>query len=181
MLDKKKIFQLFHRLNELLSERGETGEIGIVGGTVMCIVYDVRNSTKDVDAIFKPTKLLRELAKKIAEEEGIESDWLNDAVKGLLVEGFKRVDVLNLSHLRVWAPEPRYMLAMKCLAARWDSHDKEDVIFLIQLLKLKAPKEVFEIIESYYPKNQILPKTKFFLEEILSKSELRKKRESLVR
>ena len=80
---------------------------------------------------------------------------------------FEKQDVLNYSNLRVWAPEPRYLLAMKCLSARWDTHDKDDVIFLIKLLKIKDPKDVFEIITNYYPQNQILPKTQYFIEFLM--------------
>ena len=56
---------------------------------------------------------------------------------------------------------------MKCLSARWDSMDKKDVVFLLKTLKIKKPKEVFQIIEGYYPKQRIPPKTQFFIEEIL--------------
>lgn len=166
MVTREKIHRLFLALNEALGERGETGEVGIVGGSVMCLVYDARKSTKDVDAIFKPVSLIRKLAMRVAENEGVEDDWLNDAAKGFLEGTFKKQDVLSLSHLRVWAPEPRYMLAMKCLSARWDSHDREDVIFLVNFIRLKDSESVFQIIEHYYPHCRIPPKTKFFIQEI---------------
>lgn len=60
------------------------------------------------------------------------------------------------------------MLAMKCISARWDSSDRDDVVFLIKLLKLTQPREVFEIIEDYYPNNRIPPKTQFLIEEVLN-------------
>jgi hypothetical protein len=80
--------------------------------------------------------------------------------------GFTKQEVITLSNLRVWAPEPRYMLAMKCISARWDTSDRDDVMFLIKELKLKKTDEVFDIIESYYPHDRIPPKTKFFMEEL---------------
>ena len=67
MLTKKMILHLFHRLNEELEKEGEVGEIGIVGGTVMCIVYNARDATKDIDGVFEPTQILRKAAKKIAD------------------------------------------------------------------------------------------------------------------
>ena len=167
MLKKEKILELFEKLSKKLESRGEKGEVGIVGGAVMCLVFNARASTKDVDGIFKPTKLIRELVSEIATEENLPNDWLNDGAKGFLEPNFISNDVLNLSNLRVWAPDAKYMLAMKCLSARWDSNDKEDVIFLIKFLKLKKAKEVFKIIEHYYPKKTIPPKTQFFIEEIL--------------
>ncbi|HMO19140.1 MAG TPA: DUF6036 family nucleotidyltransferase [Oligoflexia bacterium] len=167
MLKKEKILELFEILSNKLESRGEKGEVGIVGGAVMCLVFNARASTKDVDAIFKPTKLIRELVSEIAIEENLPNDWLNDGAKGFLQPNFISNDVINLPNLRVWAPDAKYMLAMKCLSARWDSNDRDDVIFLIKFLKLKNAEEVFKIIEHYYPKKSIPPKTKFFIEEIM--------------
>jgi len=169
MLSSKKILELFEKLNELLLNQNETGEVGIVGGAVMCLVYNTRAATKDVDAIFKPTPLIRKLVAQIADTEGLPKDWLNDAAKGFLQPTFASQEVLALSNLRVWAPQPQYMLAMKCISARWDSNDSDDVSFLIKHLKIKKPKDVFTIIETYYPKNRIPPKTKFFIEELFDK------------
>ncbi len=67
MLTKKRIQHLFECLNECLRERGEMGEVGLVGGAVMCLVFNARPSTKDVDAIFEPASVIRELARKVAE------------------------------------------------------------------------------------------------------------------
>jgi hypothetical protein len=168
MLTSREIRRLFERLNDELARRGSSGEIGLVGGAVMCLVYNARASTKDVDAVFEPAAIVREAARSVAEQEGLPPDWLNDAAKGFLQPGFARQDVLQLSHLWVWAPEPRYMLAMKCISARWDTSDRDDVIFLLKLLKIVRPEEVFEMIEGYYPKHIIPAKTKFFLEEVLT-------------
>jgi hypothetical protein len=168
MLTKERIRALFEQLNHLLRERGEVGEVGIVGGAVMCLVYNTRVATKDVDAVFEPSSVIRELASQIAQGEDLPPDWLNDAAKGFILPGFAKQEVMTMSHLRVWAPEPRYMLAMKCISARWDTSDRDDVIFLIKELKLKKPAEVFEILESYYPHNRIPPKTQFFIEELFS-------------
>lgn len=167
MLTKIQIENLFAKLNIKLKEKGEKAEVGIVGGTVMCLVFNARNATRDVDAIFEPTKIVRQLARQLGEEEGVGPEWLNDGAKTFLQGHFNRQDVLNLSNLLVWAPTADYMLAMKCISARWDTHDRDDVIFLINQLNLKTPRQAFEIIEKYYPKNQIPPKTQFLIEEIL--------------
>jgi len=37
-------------------------------------------------AIFALTKFIRDFVKEIAEEEGLDEDWLNDSVKGFIVE-----------------------------------------------------------------------------------------------
>ena len=167
MLDKKRIINLFQRLNEGLKDNGQIGEIGIVGGALMCLVFNSRESTKDVDAIFEPSSLIRKLAQQIAEEEGLPPTWLNDGAKAFIRPNFIREEVMNLSNLRIWAPDARYMLAMKCLSARWDSSDRDDVIFLIKHLEFQASDEVLSLISHYYPERQIPGKTKFFVEEVM--------------
>lgn len=168
MITQKQMQRLFAKLNEKLKNKNQKGEIGLVGGAVMCLVYNARASTKDVDAIFEPAQIMRKLAEEIASEEALPKDWLNDGAKAYIQPHFQRQDVLNLSHLLIWAPEPRYMLAMKCISARWDTNDKNDVIFLIRHLGLKSAHQVFDIVEKYYPKTIVPAKTRFFIEEIFA-------------
>ena len=171
MLSRKRILELFEKLNAALATKGEVGEIGIVGGAVMCLVYESRNATKDVDAIFEPAAIIRELAAQIALEEDLPPDWINDAAKGFIQTGFAKHEVVNFPNLRVWAPEPRYMLAMKCISARWDTSDRDDVIFLLKFLNIRDPDQVFNIVEGFYPKNIIPAKTKFLIEEVLESTD----------
>lgn len=169
MLTAADINRLFEKVNAALALRGEAGEIGLVGGAVMCLVYNARAATKDVDAVFEPSAIMREIAAQIANEEGLPEDWLNDAAKSFLRPGFSRQEVLCLSNLNVWAPEPRYMLAMKSISARWDTNDRDDLEFLLQLLKINKEQEVFSIIENFYPDALIPAKTKFLIEELLGR------------
>ncbi len=71
MLSKKQIESLFKKLNTKLKEKNEKGEIGLVGGAVMCLVYNARASTKDVEAIFEPSGIIRKLAAEIADDESL--------------------------------------------------------------------------------------------------------------
>lgn len=167
MLTATQIKTLFKELNTELAEQDVTGEVGICGGAVMCLVFKARASTKDIDAIFAPTKEIREAAKKVARRHQLPADWLNDAAKGYFLGDPPRQTVLELSHLRVWAPPAGYMLAMKCISARFDSHDLDDIRFLIQKLQLKTVAAVFETVEKYYPRKAIPPKTQFVIEEIM--------------
>lgn len=168
MLSRAEILACLADVNEELRQVGQKGEIGLVGGAVMCLVYNARHATKDVDAVFEPSQAIRKAAAKVARRRGLPADWLNDAAKGFLVEKFKREEIERFSHLVVWAPEARYMLAMKCISARWDTSDRDDVVFLLKHLKLTDASQVFAIIQDYYPKAMIPAKTQFFLEEILS-------------
>ena len=59
------------------------------------------------------------------------------------------------------------MLAMKCVSARFDSHDLDDTRFLLAHLGVKTVAQACDIIERYYPNKLIPPKTQFLLEELL--------------
>jgi hypothetical protein len=166
VLTAEQILASFAALNDELRKEGQKGEIGIVGGAVMCLVYNARLATRDVDAVFEPSQVIRRAAAKVAGQLGLPQDWLNDGAKGYLAAKFQRNNIVMLSNLVIWAPEPRYMLAMKCLSARWDSSDRDDVVFLCEHLEIRDAASVFVIIQDYYPKAQIPAKTQFFIEEL---------------
>jgi hypothetical protein len=166
-LTTEMIRSLLESLNDELATRGVVGEIGLCGGAVMCLVFDARNSTKDVDAVFEPTREIREAAAVVARAHGVAEDGVNDAVRGFFLSDPARQDVMDLPNLRVWAPTPEYMLAMKCASARFDSLDRDDVTFLIRHLGLTSPDAVFEVIGPFYPRERVPARTGFLVEEIL--------------
>lgn len=168
MLTKKLITKLLNELNDELKKLSVVGELGLCGGAAMCLVFNARKATQDIDAIFAPTREIRQAAKSLQKKHGLSEDWLNDAIKGFIHKAPPQKNVLTLSNLRVWSPTAKYMLAMKCISARWDSHDKDDIIFLMDLLELKKPQAVYKIICRYYPRKAIPPNTQFVIEEILA-------------
>lgn len=51
----------------------------------MALAYDARRATRDLDAVFAPTAVVRESAAAVAKNHhDLDEDWLNDAVKGYL-------------------------------------------------------------------------------------------------
>jgi hypothetical protein len=165
MLTKKQIESYLMALNDELCSMGVKGEICLYGGAVMCVVYDARPATKDVDAVFKPTGQIREAARRVAATYDLKEDWLNDAVKGFVVHHPQRV-LAEFPCLKVFVPEPDYLLAMKALSARVEATDKDDVRFLIRTLNITTAEEVFAVLAKYYPDKLIKPATKFFIEEM---------------
>lgn len=163
-----EITQYLNELNDELRRSNVTGEVSLYGGAVMCLAYKARPATKDVDAIFEPIREIRNAANRIAERHGLNVGWLNLAVKMFLVEHDKSV-LFDLSHLRVFIPDPRYLLAMKILAARADTSDLDDIRFLIEHLDVKTSEQAVAIVQNYYPNKTVKPETVFVLEEILSK------------
>ncbi len=168
-LSKHDIEGLFERLNHELARRTITGEVYVVGGAVMCLVFDARASTRDVNAFFHPANEVRTAARTVAGAAGLPEDWLNDAVKGYLSHKNDFHRYLDLSNLRVLTASPEYLLAMKCLAMRLGVgfHDEDDVRFLLRCLDLRDYDKALEIITRYYPKERIPQKTLYALEELL--------------
>lgn len=164
--------RLFERLNAELADQGVIGELYLVGGAVMCLVFDARPSTRDVDGYFRPARAIRDAAARVATSAGIDEDWLNDAAKGYLSASGAFDDYLELSNLRVLTATPEYLLAMKCLAMRLGAefHDEDDVRYLLRYLNIRRYDAALEIVARYYPLERIPQKTLYALEEILGAS-----------
>lgn len=166
-MNKEEITKYLFELNERLKEKNIKGQIGLYGGTVMCLAFNARSATKDIDAIFEPKQIIYEIAKQMAKEHNLSSDWLNDSVKGFVRPKNEMRVFHNMSNLTVYVPSAEYMLAMKCMSARLTgSTDEEDIIFLVKHLNLKKAEQVLDIILKYFPENMIMPKTEYFLMEI---------------
>ncbi len=169
-MTQEEILRAFQALNDELAREGIKGEVGVVGGAAMVLAFNTRDSTRDVDAVFAPSSQVRAAAARVAAAHGLPADWLNDAAKSYMpADTQPRSIVLDLPHLAVWTPPPQYLLAMKAIAARFDSNDAMDLRALIRHLGLRRADEVLEVVERYYPRNQIPAKTQFFLEELFEK------------
>jgi len=172
-LTGETILKALSILNEKLREEGVIGEICLFGGTAMVLAFNARLSTKDVDAVFEPPEVFRRRAREIAEEINLPADWLNDGVKGYVSAAPKHTSdgLPQMSHLRMIRPTAEYLLAMKCMAARFPSYttqgDRDDVVFLINHLGLKSAEAVFKVVEKFYAPERILPKTHFLIRELL--------------
>ena len=166
---KRDIERLLGRLNDELERRAITGEVYVVGGAVMCLVFDSRASTQDIDAFFRPANEVRAAARAVAAASGLPGDWLNDAVKGYLSDHGDFRAYLELSNLRVLTATPEYLLAMKCLAMRLGEgfHDEDDVRFLLRYLNLSEYDKALEIVTRYYPRDRFPQKTLYALAELL--------------
>ncbi len=170
-LTREAILRALDSLSEELGRQNVTGELCLFGGTVMVLAFTARLSTKDVDAMFQPVGLIREVARRVGEAQGLPADWLNDGVKGFVSSRHETMagNLPQFPHLRLTMPVPEYLLAMKCMAARLggttgEGSDVPDIVFLIRHLRLGASKDVLDLVGQYYPLHRIPVKTQYLVE-----------------
>ena len=170
-LTRADIHRLFELLEAELAREKVAGEVYLVGGAVMCLALDARSATRDVDAFFRPARAIREAAARVAGRVGVRDDWLNDAVKAFLSPRGEFDAYFDREHLRVFVARPEYLLAMKCVSMRLgeEFQDLEDVRFLLRYLDITTPGTALDVIRRYFDDEHIPPKTRFALEELLSR------------
>ena len=168
LLTRKDILRALERLSEILEARGVKADVYVVGGAAMALAFKARPATRDVDAIFKRRNEVFKAAAQVAREQGLPDGWLNDASKKFLGRPDRRpLPILDLPGLRLMAGSPEYLLAMKVLADRHD-RDRQDLRFLIRLLKLKSLKEAERTFYEVYPDDQIAEDTRTRLADLIA-------------
>ncbi len=172
-LSKDQINEALGLVSKELAAAGVQGEICLFGGTAMMLAFDARDSTRDVDGVFRPPAEIRAAARHAADVLGIPADWLNDGVKGYLSERGDTTEqgLPAFSHLRLIRPTDRYLLAMKCLASRVPGYetdgDRADIAFLIRHLGIQTADAVLDIVSSYFPRERIGVQTQYLVEELM--------------
>jgi hypothetical protein len=168
-------------------EAGRTVEIAVYGGSALLLTLNRRVNTRDVDAVFEKDKdFIKKLASQIAAESGWDENWLSDGVKGWLsaIDADPAVKALFRTYpseeqpgLRVFVAKPEYLFAMKCRAMRVggvdSSSDIEDIKLLAHAIGITNSRDAVTLVEKYYPRDLLEPKTRFGLEEIFSSLDVR--------
>jgi hypothetical protein len=162
-MDRGEIERALRRVGELLAEQQLLGEILLLGGAYMTLVLRQREATKDVDAYFAVnTEAIRLAAHRAASELGLPSDWLNDAVKGFLYAQPEAELWLEAGGLRVYAPPPAYVFAMKAVAGR--PQDLRDLEALRDLIGLRSADEALELVCQFVPERLLAPRVRYLVE-----------------
>jgi len=173
LLDRDGIRRALAALDDELGRSGVRAELFVVGGAAMALAYDVRRATVDVDATFLPAAEVRRAARRVADELGLEPDWLNDGAKAFMPGNDPdQVGVFEGKNLSVAAASPRYLLAMKLLAARVD-RDQDDIRALYELCGFTTAEEGLHLLETTYPAHVIAPRAQFLLQEVFPAREQR--------
>ncbi len=166
-LDRARIRELLTELGSVLAEEGASGQLYLVGGRAVALAYSTDRVTSDLDAVFEPKMKIYDAARAIAQRHNLESDWLNDAVKGLLpVHPGVPVEVLTVPGITVLVPDPKTLFAMKVRASRAD-RDIKDIRLLYELSGFRTAQEALDFVSSVFHENQLDARSKFALLEML--------------
>jgi hypothetical protein len=166
MLSKDDIVRLLNELADELEAKGVHGDIFLVGGAAMALVYSARRATRDLDAVFEPKQVIYEVAHRVGARHGLPDDWLNDGVEGFLPGSDPGATVFfDRPGLAVRIASPRYLFAMKMLAARVE-RDVDDIQVLYRLSGFRTVDEALDHVQSLYPHRPLPPKAQYLLEEL---------------
>jgi hypothetical protein len=165
LLTSAEIVIAFEALNFRLAARGESAELAVVGGAVMCLAFDARAATKDVDAWFAPSATVRAAALEVADELSLPADWLNDAAKAFVPPNGAFELWREWSHLRVALADARTRFAMKAAAAR-TLEDASDLQFLLGRLGIRTAEEALRVVLDFFPAERLPVRTQLLIEEL---------------
>ena len=137
----------------------------MVGGAFMLTQVQNRPTTNDVDIVLRDIddpmtsplyQTFKAAVRAVANRNRIPVTWINDLIGDFL----RNVSVLpegvlwrQYSMLEVYIPEAEYMLALKLLAGR--SKDRNDILALCQLLKVRTRPQAQQIVDRYIPNKQL--------------------------
>ena len=180
---KDQLKEALTLMGTLAHAEGKTLEIAVYGGSALMLLFDWRQATRDVDAVFEADKAdVRRLATNVADALHLPANWINDGVKGFLSAMDRTATGLFATYpsesepgLRVLVASPDYLFAMKCLAMRTagvdGNADMADIRALAGELGLRTAEDAFDVVARFYPRTRISPKTQFGLEEIFGDME----------
>ena len=156
---RNEIEEGLKRLGELAQTKGLHIQLTLVGGAVMVLQFNARPSTRDIDAVIlqpREARLVRELARKVADEFEWTEDWLNDGAKGYLVGISDGPIIFQAPGIEARVPSIEQLLAMKLSAWR-DDIDISDARRLLQEIGYGKNRDaVWQSIEPFLVKGDEL-------------------------
>lgn len=186
LLTKDDIVRGLRKLDAKAKVSAVIVDMAVYGGAALALVFDLRQATRDVEAVVHGAPdFLRQAVAEVADEEGWPVDWLNDGVKEFLshVEQLQALNLFQASTeggVRLYVPVPEYLFAMKCMAMRPEgiegSRDIADIEALADHAGISDVAGALSLVEAFYPSAHIPPKVRFGVEEIMERVIARRER-----
>jgi hypothetical protein len=150
--------ELLEELATRLNDAGITAGIRVVGGAALSTLDNSRRATSDIDAVIVPAGVAADIVTDLANERGLPSDWLNDAVLAYIppVGPEDWVEVIRRGDVRVSIGSVHMLLAMKLRANR-GVRDSDDIAFLLGACDVRTLDDAQDIYQRYHAQDAISP------------------------
>lgn len=160
VIPKETFIKALGLLNDKLEQANEHVTFLCVGGATMMLVLGTREATEDIDGVLQPsdaetTKVFRQLAAEVAEELGLDVNWINTQVKDIMsAQTFRRTNFEALPefswpNLKLLFAKPGYLLSMKCQAMRIGKRDFGDIVNLVRVLNIRTLDELHAELDKW--------------------------------
>ncbi len=174
-LNKERLTRALRRLGELAVAEGIELELSLYGGAVFTLVYGSRDSTKDVDALIRPSAAGQRLSRQVAAEQGLPEDWINSDVAQFLSEHEAKRTLPTEAFgpgLFVTVPTAAYLLALKLRACRPPlpgyPGDAPDIRFLLGKINPASLAEVETLFARFFPRDALTDRAREIVETTLA-------------
>lgn len=157
-LSREDIIRGLKELAADLNGRGISADVFIIGGAALVLRYFDRRLTSDVDLGSMNFELIKPSAEAVANKNGWDPDWINNAATQFVPSLGKSVTWETLYEnqgvsFKVTTPE--VMLVMKLAASR-TGRDDQDIANLLAITGFTTLGELEELYEEYFP-GDVLP------------------------
>ncbi len=161
------------------NRKNPNAELILIGGSSIIINYGFRDLTTDVDSIINALPNMKDVIHKIADEQNLDRDWLNDNFKKTTSYSAKLNEHSKFYKrfydcLDVRTISDEYLIAMKLRSGREYKHDISDIIGIIKEINERGDNLTIEHISTAYTElyNDPLPeKSAKLLNQIFSASD----------
>jgi len=149
------------RLSDDLGRQEAEAELCRVGGAVIVLCFNALPSTRRITALFRPESIVREAAARLAEQEGLTPDWLNDAARQLVPAPGLSAPFLEAPNLRVFSARGDYVFAMKCASLGFETDQEErrrieaDLRYLLRYLDIHRVNDAMSLLSDYLPRRYL--------------------------
>lgn len=157
-LSREDIIRGLKDLADDLNKREVSADIYVIGGAALVLRYFDRRLTVDVDLRAFDFDLIRPSAESVAETNGWDPDWINNAATQFVPSLGKDVTwetIYEQQGISFKVTTPEVMLVMKLAASR-TGRDDRDIANLLAITGLTTIEDLEELYEDYFP-GDVLP------------------------
>lgn len=155
LLTRVQLLALLTELGELLTRRGLEGQLYVVGGAAMSLVFDARRVTRDVDAAVPGDQAaLWAAAREVADKHGLPPDWLNSRAAAFMTnEADPDALEITVPGLAISVASAEHLIAMKLRALR--DRDLADLDILFRAVGIRTPEEAAAIHDRLFDESYV--------------------------